>query len=74
MATMTYHQGNTLMDIGPHPGVRVRSSKLYFCSTGAPSETVRGIVMLCATCDPMHLLYFVTPVLGWIQVIGRNAS
>ena len=30
--------------------------------------------MLCVTCDPIHLLYFVTPALGWIQVIGRNAS
>ena len=26
------------------------------------------------TCDPIHLLYFVTPVLDLIQVIGRNAS
>ena len=38
MATVTYHQGNTVMDIGPYPGVRVRSSKLFFCDTGAPSE------------------------------------
>ena len=36
MATVTYHQGNTVMDIGPYPGVR--SSKLFFCGTGAPSE------------------------------------
>ena len=33
-------------------------------------RTVRGIV----TCDPIHLLYFVTPAHGLIQVIGRNAS
>ena len=32
-------------------------------------RTVRGIVMSRATCDP-----FVTPALGLIQVIGRNAS
>ena len=38
MATVTYHQGNSVMDTGPYPGVRVRSSKLFFCSTGAPSE------------------------------------
>ena len=38
MATETYHQGNTVMDIGPYPGVRVRSSKLFFCGTGAPSK------------------------------------
>ena len=27
-----------------------------------------------ATCEPIHLLYFVTPALGSIQVIGRNTS
>lgn len=28
----------------------------------------RGIVMLRATCDPIHLLYFVAPAFGLIQV------
>ena len=37
-------------------------------------QTVRGIVMSRATCDPIHLLYFIKPALGFIQVIGRNAS
>ena len=35
-------------------------------------QTVRGIVMSRATCDPIHLLHFVTPALGLTQVIGRN--
>ena len=34
------------------------------------TRTVRDIVISRATCDPIHLLYFV----GLIQVIGRNAS
>ena len=34
-------------------------------------QTVRGIVMSRATCDPIHLLYFIKPALNFIQVIGR---
>ena len=37
-------------------------------------QTVWDIVMPHTTCDPIHLLYFVMPALGLIQVIGRNAS
>ena len=42
-------------------------------------RTVRGIVMSRATCDPIyaypkHLLYFITPTLCLILVIGRNAK
>ena len=56
------------------------------CSLGADNEsqklcyhrqtirTVRDIMMSRATCDPIHLLYFVTPALDLIQVIGRNPS
>ena len=36
-------------------------------TTGRPSE-----LMSRATCDPIHLLHFVTPALGLTQVIGRN--
>ena len=37
-------------------------------------RTVRGIMMSHMTCDLTHLLYFIMPALGLIQVIGRNAS
>ena len=33
-----------------------------------------GIMMSHMTCDLLHLLCFVTPALGLIQVMGRNAS
>ena len=49
--------------------------KLFFSQNKNHRQTiriVRSIVMSRATCDPIHLLHFVTPALGLIQVIGRN--
>lgn len=37
-------------------------------------QTVWDIIMPWVTRDPIHLLYFVIPTLGLIQVINRNAS
>ena len=50
--------------------------KLFFFSQNKNHRQtiriVRSIVMSRATCDPIHLLDFVTPALGLIQVISRN--
>ena len=37
-------------------------------------QTVQGIIMSCVTSDTIQLMYFMTPTLSLIQVIGRNAS
>ena len=69
----------------PHVLRKLRSFWLYFVIHFVVSQrvvvnhrwtikTFRGIVMSRASCDPIHLLYFITPTLGFIQVLSRNAS
>ena len=64
--------------VGPGTSFRSLALRARTIALRAHSRATRSKARLVskssATCDPIHLLYFVTPALGLIQVIGRNAS
>ena len=71
MATVTYHQGNTVMDIGAYPGVWVRSSKLFFCvATSSFSKCQPCLIPTCSNSLACLICPMQVPVLLVLRLCG----